>query len=141
MMAAKPERRQQAVAARLTDEAQPPAREPRSATVDNGVPSGDLAGHDRHDRERQATHFCGGGPQPSDAFYRRNTTEPNADGDTEKQASLRWTPAELMRLGAAIAAEADTRGEALPEAQRWEAELQRIRAEREPPHEPTSTVA
>jgi hypothetical protein len=104
------------------------------------VPSGDSV---EHDRERQGIHFCGGGPQPSDAFYRRNAMEPSADGDTEKQESLRWTAAELMRLGAAIAAEAEaeTRGEALPDEQRWEAELHRIRTERKHPHAPTPTIA
>jgi hypothetical protein len=45
-----------------------------------------------------------------------------------------------MRLGAAIAAEAEARGEALPDEQRWEAELQRIRAERKHRPTPSSTV-
>src|SRR6185503_4560012 len=84
LMGAKPERRQQTVAAKPTNEAQPPACEARSAAIGSGVPSGNPVAHDR---ERHAIRFCGGGPQPSDVFYRRNTTEPSADSDTEKHES------------------------------------------------------
>lgn len=76
---------------------------------------------------RPVVRFCGGGGDPSDALYGIDTGEPGA---IAPQTSERWTPEELMRLGAAIATEADAanRGETLPTAQRWEAQIPRVPA-------------